>query len=181
MKLTDRVEEPVYGFVANGQKGPAVAQDWMQYNAQMGGSILGARRQAGAELRRQRKSLTSTRSCSTRPRRPGAPTTTGAAARRASARGSPPTCRPGRSAPPATTIRRNRRSSARPASCWRPPGEGLKKTYGVGGWGLAINADIDDEAAGSGVGLHQVDHQPGGPQGDEHARRRQLSPHQRDA
>ena len=30
-----------FGFVANGQKGPAVAQDWMQYNAQLGGSILG--------------------------------------------------------------------------------------------------------------------------------------------
>ena len=41
MKLTDP-SKPIYGFVANGQKGPAVAQDWMQYNAQMGGSILGA-------------------------------------------------------------------------------------------------------------------------------------------
>ena len=39
-KLTDPPKK--YGFVANGQKGPAVAQDWMQYNAEMGGSILGA-------------------------------------------------------------------------------------------------------------------------------------------
>ena len=37
-KLTDPPKQ--YGFVANGQKGPAVAQDWMQYNAEMGGSIL---------------------------------------------------------------------------------------------------------------------------------------------
>src|SRR5271169_6595460 len=38
-KLTDPAKK-TYGFVANGQKGPAVAQDWMQYNAEMGGSIL---------------------------------------------------------------------------------------------------------------------------------------------
>jgi multiple sugar transport system substrate-binding protein len=39
LKLTDKGKR-VYGFVANGQKGPAVAQDWMQYNRQFGGSIL---------------------------------------------------------------------------------------------------------------------------------------------
>ena len=39
-KLTDPAKHQ-YGFVANGQKGPAVAQDWMQYNKEMGGSILG--------------------------------------------------------------------------------------------------------------------------------------------
>ena len=37
------------------------------------------------------------------------------------------------------------------------------------------------EEAGGGLGVHQVGHQPAGPQGDEHAGRRQLSPHQRDA
>ena len=40
-KLTDKARG-VYGFVANGQKGPAVAQDWMQYNNQMGGALLDA-------------------------------------------------------------------------------------------------------------------------------------------
>ena len=39
LKLTDK-NKKVFGFVANGQKGPAVAQDWMQYNRQFGGSIL---------------------------------------------------------------------------------------------------------------------------------------------
>src|SRR5579871_2928126 len=39
IKLTDKSKKQ-YGFVANGAKGPAVAQDWMQYNAQIGGSIL---------------------------------------------------------------------------------------------------------------------------------------------
>src|SRR6202451_3744605 len=41
VKLTDKSKK-AYGFVANGQKGPAVAQDWMQYNRQFGGSILDA-------------------------------------------------------------------------------------------------------------------------------------------
>ncbi len=39
-KLTDPASG-LYGFVANGQKGPASAQDWMQYNSEMGGSIMG--------------------------------------------------------------------------------------------------------------------------------------------
>jgi multiple sugar transport system substrate-binding protein len=39
VRLTDKSKK-TYGFVANGQKGPAVAQDWMQYNRQFGGSIL---------------------------------------------------------------------------------------------------------------------------------------------
>jgi ABC-type glycerol-3-phosphate transport system substrate-binding protein len=39
LKLTDKSKK-AFGFVANGQKGPAVAQDWMQYNRQFGGSIL---------------------------------------------------------------------------------------------------------------------------------------------
>ena len=38
-KVNDPAKK-LYGFVANGQKGPAVAQDWMQYNNQLGGSIL---------------------------------------------------------------------------------------------------------------------------------------------
>ena len=40
-KITDKAHN-IYGFVANGQKGPAVAQDWMQYNNEMGGSLLAA-------------------------------------------------------------------------------------------------------------------------------------------
>ncbi|MBT9385924.1 sugar ABC transporter substrate-binding protein [Pseudooceanicola sp. CBS1P-1] len=40
LKMTDPAAG-VYGFVANGQKGAAGAQDWMQYNAQMGGAIMG--------------------------------------------------------------------------------------------------------------------------------------------
>jgi multiple sugar transport system substrate-binding protein len=32
----------LYGWAANGRRGPPVAQDWMTYNAQVGGSILGA-------------------------------------------------------------------------------------------------------------------------------------------
>jgi ABC-type glycerol-3-phosphate transport system substrate-binding protein len=35
IKLTDPAKK-IFGFVANGQKGPAVAQDWMQYNRQFG-------------------------------------------------------------------------------------------------------------------------------------------------
>ena len=63
------------------------------------------------------RASSSTRSCSTRPRLPAPPTMTGAAARRASARGWSPRCRPGRSAPPTMAIRKCRRSPARRGSC----------------------------------------------------------------
>ena len=46
-KLTDPPRS--YGFVANGQKGPAVAQDWMQYNASSAARSSQGR-QAGAEF-----------------------------------------------------------------------------------------------------------------------------------
>ena len=75
-------------------------------------------RQAGAEFAPPTSRASSpTRNCSTRPRLPAPPTTIGAAARRASARGWLRTCRPGRSAPPTTTTRKYRRSPARRGSC----------------------------------------------------------------
>ncbi len=113
-KLTDKPKN-VYGWVANGQKGPAVAQDWMQYNAQLG-------------PRPTSPAWWSTRSCSTRPRRPAPSTTTGAAARNPSARAWSPTCRPGRSAPRPTTTPTNRRWRARSRSCWRRPASTRRRT-----------------------------------------------------
>ena len=127
-------------------------------------------RQAGAELRRPTsRASPSTRSSSTRPRRPAPPTTIGAAARRASARAWPPTCRPGRSAPPATTIPEQSKVVGKAGIMLAPPGKGMPKKYGVGGWGLAINADIDPKKQGSRLAVHQVDDQPRRPQGDEPA------------
>ncbi|MGO7258830.1 extracellular solute-binding protein, partial [Rhizobium brockwellii] len=56
-KLTDPSKK-IYGFVANGQKGPAVAQDWMQYNTEMGGSILGSDGKPALNSEANIKSLT---------------------------------------------------------------------------------------------------------------------------
>ena len=118
-KLTDK-KKHVYGWVANGQRGPAVAQDWMQYNAQLGGSILGPDGKPAINSAANVESLVVYKKLFDRRHHPVPSSSTGAAARRASARVSSPTCRPGRWVPPATAIPPCRRSWARPASCWRP-------------------------------------------------------------
>jgi hypothetical protein len=89
-KLTDPAKK-IYGFVANGQKGPAVAQDWMQTS----------------------KASRSIRNCSTKRPLPAPSTTTGVAVRKVSGRVSLQRCRPGPSAHLAITILRFQRSSIR--------------------------------------------------------------------
>ncbi len=88
-KLTDPSKNQ-YGFVANGQKGAAVAQDWMQYNTQ-----LVARSWAKTASRRSTRPRTSiasqsTSSSSSRPPLRAPSSTIGAGVKRASARASPP-------------------------------------------------------------------------------------------
>ena len=179
-KLTDP-SKPVYGFVANGQKGPAVAQDWMQYNAQMGGSIVDGDGKPAAELRRQREEPRSLQGALRRGRASGR-----RRLRLGRARGElPPGARRehadlvGRRRrlrrPVAVEGRRQVRHQARASG--RGPAEEIRRRR----LGPCDQRRYRREAAGSGVGVHQVDHQPRGPQGDEHARREQLSRDQRDA
>ena len=112
VKLTDKSKK-IYGFVANGQKGPAVAQDWMQYNRQFGGSILDANGKPALNSPANVASVVAYKKLFDEAAPPAPPTTTGAAARKASSRASSPTCRPGRSARRAMTIPPAPRSSAR--------------------------------------------------------------------
>ena len=113
-KLTDPAKHQ-YGFVANGQKGPAVAQDWMQYNTEMGGSILGPDGKPALDSDANVKSLTVYRDLFQKAASPARSITIGAAARRASVRALSRRCRPGRSGRLDITIRRARKSSTR----WR--------------------------------------------------------------
>ncbi|WP_421761098.1 ABC transporter substrate-binding protein [Devosia sp.] len=143
-KLTDPAKNQ-YGFVANGQKGPAVAQDWMQYNTQMGGSILGADGKPALNSPENVKSLTVYKQLFTDSAPPGAIEYDWGGREESFRQGIAAMMQtwsvgaPGYSDPAVSNI--VGKAGIAPA----PVGKGLKPEYGVGGWGMAINADIDDK------------------------------------
>ncbi len=143
-KLTDPSKNQ-YGFVANGQKGPAVAQDWMQYNTQMGGSILGADGKPALNSPENVKSLTVYKQLFADSAPPGAIEYDWGGREESFRQGIAAMMQtwsvgaPGYSDPSMSKI--VGKAGIAPA----PVGKGLKPEYGVGGWGMAINADIDDK------------------------------------
>jgi len=144
IKLTDAAKKQ-YGFVANGAKGPAVAQDWMQYNAQLGGSILDASGKPALNSAANIKSLTVYKELFDKAAPPGAADywwdgretafKTGLAANMQTwSIGAAGYFDPSQS-----------KVVDKAAIELAPPGKGLPQKYGIGGWGLAINADVDDK------------------------------------
>jgi multiple sugar transport system substrate-binding protein len=144
IKLTDPAKKQ-YGFVANGQKGPAVAQDWMQYNAEMGGSILGKDGKPALNSPANVKSLTVYKELFDKAAPPGAADYDWGGREEAFRQGL---------AAQMQTWSVGAANYGNPDQSKvvgkfditvSPPGKGLPKKYGVGGWGMAINADIDDK------------------------------------
>jgi len=144
LKLTDPAKKQ-YGFVANGQKGPAVAQDWMQYNAEMGGSILGKDGKPALNSAANIKSLTVYKELFDKAAPPGAADYDWGGREEAFRQGV---------AAQMQTWSVGAANYGNPDQSKvvgkfditvSPPGKGLPKKYGVGGWGMAINADIDQK------------------------------------
>jgi len=144
LKLTDPAKKQ-YGFVANGQKGPAVAQDWMQYNAEMGGSILGKDGKPALNSPANIKSLTVYKELFDKAAPPGAADYDWGGREEAFRQGV---------AAQMQTWSVGAANYGNPDQSKvvgkfditvSPPGKGLPKKYGVGGWGMAINADIDQK------------------------------------
>jgi multiple sugar transport system substrate-binding protein len=142
IKLTDPAKKQ-YGFVANGQKGPAVAQDWMQYNAEMGGSIMGKDGKPALNSAANIKSLTVYKELFDKAAPPGAADYDWGGREEAFRQGI---------AAQMQTWSVGAANYGNPDQSKvvgkfditvSPPGKGLPKKYGVGGWGMAINADID--------------------------------------
>ena len=140
-KLT--VPPKQYGFVANGQKGPAVAQDWMQYNAEMGGSILGADGKAALNSEANIKSLTVYKALFDKAAPPGAADYDWGGREEAFRQGLAAQMQTWSVGAPGYFDRETSKVAGKVALMVSPQGKGLPKKYGVGGWGMAINADID--------------------------------------
>ena len=134
-----------YGFVANGQKGPAVAQDWMQYNAEMGGSILDKDGKPALNSEANIKSLTVYKDLFDKTAPPGAADYDWGGREESFRQGLAAQMQtwsvgaPGYSNPDMSKV------VGKVAIAVAPPGKGVPKKYGVGGWGMAINNDIDEK------------------------------------
>jgi multiple sugar transport system substrate-binding protein len=140
-KLTDK-SKPIYGFVANGQKGPAVAQDWMQYNAQMGGSILGSDGKPALNSDANVKSLEVYKALFDEDAPPGAADYDWGGREESFRQGLVANMQTWSVGAAGYGDPAQSKVVGKYGIELAPPGEGLPKKYGVGGWGLAINADI---------------------------------------
>ena len=141
VKLTDPSKKQ-YGFVANGQMGAAVAQDWMQYNSQLGGSIVGADGKPALNSDANIASLAVYKKLFTDAAPPGAIEYDWGGREESFRQGTSAMMQtwsvgaPGYSDPKVSKV------VGKVGITVAPVGDGMKPEYGVGGWGLAINADI---------------------------------------
>ncbi|MEJ8473720.1 ABC transporter substrate-binding protein [Roseibium algae] len=142
-KLTDPSKNQ-YGFVANGQKGPAVAQDWMQYNAEMGGSILGADGKPALNSDANVKSLEVYRDLFKKAAPPGAADYDWGGREESFRQGIAATMQTWSVGAPGYFDPETSKIVDKVGLALAPRGEGLPELYGIGGWALAINADISD-------------------------------------
>ena len=139
-KLTDPAKKQ-YGFVANGQKGPAVAQDWMQYNAEMGGSILTSAGKPALNSEANVKSLTVYRDLFQKAAPPGAADYDWGGREESFRQGLSANMQTWSVGAPGYYDPKISKIVDKVAIKVAPRGAGLPKIYGIGGWGLAINAD----------------------------------------
>lgn len=142
-KLTDPAKH-AYGFVANGQKGPAVAQDWMQYNAEMGGSILKDGKPA-LNSAENIKSLTVYNELFQKAAPPGAVNYDWGGREESFRQGVAAQMQTWSVGAPGYYDPKISKVVETVAIAPSPRGAGLPELYGIGGWGLAINADAKEK------------------------------------
>ena len=133
-----------YGWVANGQRGPAVAQDWMQYNAQMGGSIMGDDGLPALNSPENVESLRVYKSLFDDTTPPGAVEYDWGGREESFRQGLVANQQTWSVASATYDNPEMSRVVGQVGIILAPTGEGLESRYGVGGWGLGINADVDD-------------------------------------
>ena len=143
-KLTDPSKK-IYGFVANGQKGPAVAQDWMQYNAEMGGSILAPDGKPALNSAANIKSLTVYAELFQKAAPPGAADYDWGGREESFRQGLAATMQTWSVGAPGYYDPKTSKIIDKVAIALPPRGKGLPKVYGIGGWGLSINKDASDK------------------------------------
>ena len=140
--LTDPSKK-IYGFVANGQKGAAVAQDWLQYNAQLGGSVLDADGKPALNAPANIASLTIYKELFDKAAPPGAASYDWGGREESFRQGLVALMETWSVGAPGYYDPATSKIVDKVGITYTPVGKGLPVKYGLGGWGLGINADID--------------------------------------
>lgn len=143
VKLADPAHG-LYGFVANGKTGPASAQDWMQYNAQMGGAILDGSGRPTLNSDANVHSLGVYRDLFVKAAPPGAADYDWSGREQSFRNGVVANMETWSVGAPGYFDPTQSKVVDTAAIEIAPSAEGQAPKYGVGGWALAINADIDD-------------------------------------
>ena len=142
IKLTDPAKKQ-YGFVANGQKGPAVAQDWLQYNAQLGGSVLGPDGKPAINSEANVNSLKVYKELFDKAAPPGAVDYDWGGREESFRQGLAAMMETWSVGAPGYYDPSMSKIVDSVAITTTPVAAGLPVKYGLGGWGMGINADID--------------------------------------
>lgn len=133
----------VYGWAANGRKGSPVAQDWMQYNAQIGGSILGPDGKPALNSQANVRSLAVYRDLFRTSSPPGAVNYDWAARHEAFRQGLVATHQSWTISLASYENPDISKIVGKTGIVLAPVAAGMDKVYGMGGWALAINDAVD--------------------------------------
>ena len=144
MALTD-ADNDQYGFVANGARGPAVAQDWMQYTAQLGGAIIDADGMPALNSPENVESLRVYKQLFDETAPPGAVSYDWGGREESFRQGLVANMQSWSVGASSYDNPEQSRVVGKAGIALAPVAEGMDPTYGFGGWGMAINADIDEE------------------------------------
>ena len=142
IQLTDK-KKKVYGFVANGQKGPAVAQDWMQYNRQFGGSILDAGGKPTLNSTANVASVVAYKKLFDEAAPPGAADYDWGGREESFKQGLVANMQTWSIGAASYDDPNSSKVVGKNAIMLTPSAKGQPPKYGIGGWALGINADID--------------------------------------
>lgn len=142
IKLTD-AKKKIYGFVANGQKGPAVAQDWMQYNRQFGGSILDASGKPALNSPANIASVVAYKKLFDEAAPPGAADYDWGGREESFKQGLVANMQTWSIGAADYDNPAVSKIAGKSAIMLTPSAKGQPQQYGIGGWALGINADID--------------------------------------
>ena len=144
-KTLTEPDDKQFGFVANGQAGAPSAQDWMQYNNQFGGSIMGPDGMPALNSPANVASLEIFKELFTTAAPPGATGYDWGAREQSFRQGLVAMMQtwsvgaPGYSDPESSNVVGDVGIAVPPVA------EGVPTKYGIGGWGIAINADISED------------------------------------
>jgi multiple sugar transport system substrate-binding protein len=142
LKLTDPAKK-IYGFVANGQKGPAVAQDWMQYNRQFGGSILDKNGKPALNSPANVASVAAYRKLFDQAAPPGAADYDWGGREESFRQGLVANMQTWSIGAADYDNPKVSKIAGKAGIMLTPSAKGLPQEYGIGGWALGINADVD--------------------------------------